>query len=62
MIACRIQAMLFPSSERRGQLAAPISQYPPRHRALGIVITRARDSLLVTGVEPASEFLDDLRM
>ena len=23
---------------------------------------RARDNLLVTGVEPASEFLDDLRM
>jgi len=24
--------------------------------------TRARDHLLVTGVDPASEFLDDLRM
>ncbi|MFZ3116484.1 MAG: UvrD-helicase domain-containing protein [Syntrophales bacterium] len=29
---------------------------------LYVVCTRARDHLLVTGVDPASEFLDDLRM
>jgi hypothetical protein len=28
---------------------------------LYVACTRARDFLLVTGVEPASEFLDDLR-
>jgi len=27
-----------------------------------VACTRARDHLLVTGVEPASEFLDDMRM
>ena len=29
---------------------------------LYVACTRARDHLLVTGVDPASEFLDDLRM
>jgi hypothetical protein len=30
-------------------------------RLLYVACTSARDFLLVTGVEPASEFLDDLR-
>ena len=29
---------------------------------LYVACTRARDNLLITSVEPASEFLDDLRM
>jgi ATP-dependent exoDNAse (exonuclease V) beta subunit len=29
---------------------------------LYVACTRARDFLLVTGVDPASEFLDDLEM
>ena len=36
--------------------------YSTERRLLYVACTRARDRLLVTGVEPASEFLDDLRM
>ena len=36
--------------------------YSTERHLLYVACTRARDSLLVTGVEPASEFLDDLRM
>ena len=35
--------------------------YDTERQLLYVACTRARDSLLVTGVEPASEFLDDLR-
>jgi len=35
--------------------------YDTERHLLYVACTRARDSLLVTGVEPASEFLDDLR-
>ena len=35
--------------------------YDTERHLLYVVCTRARDHLLVTGVEPASEFLDDLR-
>jgi hypothetical protein len=38
----------------------PVFLYGVRH-PLYVACTRARDRLLVTGVEPASEFLDDLR-
>jgi ATP-dependent exoDNAse (exonuclease V) beta subunit len=34
--------------------------YNTERQLLYVVCTRARDQLLVTGVEPASEFLDDL--
>ncbi|MCK6486249.1 MAG: hypothetical protein L6R00_19175 [Phycisphaerae bacterium] len=34
--------------------------YTKRH-LLYVACTRARDNLLITGVEPVSEFLDDLR-
>ena len=34
--------------------------YNTERHLLYVACTRARDSLLVTGVEPASEFLDDL--
>jgi superfamily I DNA/RNA helicase len=35
--------------------------YDTERQLLYVACTRARDHLLVTGVEPASEFLDDLR-
>jgi superfamily I DNA/RNA helicase len=36
--------------------------YDTERHLLYVACTRARDHLLVTGVEPASEFLDDLRI
>ena len=36
--------------------------YNTERHLLHVVCTRARDHLLVAGVEPASEFLDDLRV
>jgi superfamily I DNA/RNA helicase len=36
--------------------------YDTERQLLYVACTRARDHLLVTGVEPASEFLDDLRV
>ena len=36
--------------------------YNTERHLLYVACTRARDYLLVTGVEPASEFLDDLRV
>jgi superfamily I DNA/RNA helicase len=35
--------------------------YNTERHLLYVACTRARDHLMVTGVEPASEFLDDLR-
>jgi ATP-dependent exoDNAse (exonuclease V) beta subunit len=35
--------------------------YATERHLLYVACTRARDHLLVTGVKPASEFLDDLR-
>ncbi len=35
--------------------------YDTERHLLYVACTRARDQLLVTGVEPASEFLDDLK-
>ena len=35
--------------------------YDTERHLLYVACTRARDHLLVTGVNPASEFLDDLR-
>jgi superfamily I DNA/RNA helicase len=36
--------------------------YDTERHLLYVACTRARDHLLVTGVEPASEFLDDLKI
>jgi len=36
--------------------------YNTERHLLYVACTRARDQLLVTGVNPASEFLDDLQM
>ena len=35
--------------------------YDTERHLLYVACTRARDALLVTSVEPASEFLDDMR-
>lgn len=35
--------------------------YNTERQLLYVAFTRARDNLIVTGIEPASEFLDDLR-
>jgi len=35
--------------------------YNTERHLLYVACTRAHDSLLITGVDPASEFLDDLR-
>jgi len=35
--------------------------YETERRLLYVACTRARDHLFVTGVEPGSEFLDDLK-
>lgn len=36
--------------------------YDTERHLLYVACTRARDQLMVTGVEPASEFLDDFRV
>jgi ATP-dependent exoDNAse (exonuclease V) beta subunit len=36
--------------------------YDTEHHLLYVACTRARDHLLITSGEPASEFLEDLRM
>ena len=36
--------------------------YDTERHLLYVACTRARDHLMVTGVNPSSEFLDDLRM
>ena len=46
--------------ERVGDQAELDEVYTTERHLLYVACTRARDHLLVTGVEPASEFLDDL--
>ena len=48
--------------ERVGDDADLEEVYGTERHLLYVACTRARDRLLVTGVEPASEFLDDLRI
>lgn len=55
---------VIPSQERIqkvGDVADLPEIYNTERYLLYVACTRARDHLLVTGVEPASEFLDDLR-
>ena len=47
--------------ERVGDDADLEEVYGTERHLLYVACTRARDRLLVTGVDPASEFLDDLR-
>ncbi len=44
----------------RMQLECPIPVYQTERHLLYVACTRARDYLLVTGVDPESEFLDDI--
>ena len=56
---------VIPSQERIesvGDEADLKEVYDTERHLLYVACTRARDHLLVTGVAPASEFLDDLRM
>ena len=46
--------------ERISELADLEDVYQTERHLLYVACTRARDHLLVTGVDPASEFLDDL--
>ena len=46
--------------ERVGDQTELDEVYTTERHLLYVACTRARDHLLVTGVEPASEFLDDL--
>jgi superfamily I DNA/RNA helicase len=55
---------VIPSQERIetvGDEADLEEVYDTERHLLYVACTRARDNLLVTGVGPASEFLDDLR-
>jgi superfamily I DNA/RNA helicase len=55
---------IIPSQERIENVAddADLEEvYDSERHLLYVACTRARDHLLVTGVKPASEFLDDLR-
>ncbi len=56
---------VIPSQERINTVTdeADLEEvYNTERHLLYVACTRARDHLLVTGVEPASEFVDDLRM
>lgn len=56
---------VIPSQERIEQVSdeSDLEEvYNTERHLLYVACTRARDQLLVTSVEPASEFLDDLRM
>jgi superfamily I DNA/RNA helicase len=55
---------IIPSQERIENVAddADLEEvYNTERHLLYVACTRARDHLLVTGVKPASEFLDDLK-
>jgi len=56
---------IIPLQERNETVAddADLEEvYNTERHLLYVVCTRARDRLLVTGVTPASEFLNDLRV
>jgi ATP-dependent exoDNAse (exonuclease V) beta subunit len=49
-----------PITHSRGSSTTLENVYDTERHLLYVACTRARDHLLVTGVEPASEFLDHL--
>jgi superfamily I DNA/RNA helicase len=56
---------VIPSQERIETVSDPSDLddvYDTERHLLYVACTRARDHLLVSGVEPASEFLDDMRL
>jgi superfamily I DNA/RNA helicase len=56
VVAMACDDEIIPSQERLEEV------YATERHLLYVACTRARDNLLVTGVAPASEFLDDLRI
>ena len=61
MIACDDEVLpLQTRVERVTDDSALEDVYNTERHLLYVACTRARDHLLVTGVEPASEFLDDM--
>ena len=63
VIACDSEVIPLQSRvESIADEAALEEVYNTERNLLYVACTRARDHLLVTGVEPASEFLDDLCM
>jgi superfamily I DNA/RNA helicase len=62
-LSTRIEIMpLQERIETVGEDADLQEVYDTERHLLYVACTRARDHLLITSVEPASEFLDDLRM
>ena len=74
MVACDDEVLPLQSTHRDTSLTKPThggnvadeadleDTYSTERHLLYVACTRARDRLLVTGVEPASEFLDDLQL
>ena len=63
VVACDDEVLPLQSRiENVADEAALEDTYSTERHLLYVACTRARDHLLVTGVEPASEYLDDLRM
>ena len=63
VIACDDE--IIPSQERIENVGDETDLeevYDSERHLLYVACTRARDHLLVTGVNPASEFLDDLKL
>ena len=62
VVACDGEILPLQSRiERIADEADLADTYETERRLLYVACTRARDHLLVTGVQPVSEFLDDLR-
>jgi superfamily I DNA/RNA helicase len=62
VVAC--DGEILPLQSRNESIADEadlVDTYETERRLLYVPCTRARDHLLVTGVQPVSEFLDDLR-
>lgn len=63
---CDLKPMADVPSQERIELVADETDleevYNTERRLLYVTVTRARDHLLVTSVDPASEFLDDMVM
>ena len=62
MMACDDEVISLRQRIETGVDDADLEEvYNTERHLLYVACTRARDHLLITGVQPASEFLDDLR-
>ena len=64
MVAMACDDEVIPSQQRIEEVGddADLQEvYDTERHLLYVACTRARDELLVTGVDPASEFLEDLQ-